>query len=65
MVAIGMAVRVVQVRVPGSQVDQVVTGSGDGEEEGRGGQAYTAKESGDQGGHSGTKRKRVRVEITL
>merc|ERR1719360_340354 len=54
MVAIGMAVRVVQVRVACSQVDQVDTGSGDGGEEGGSGQAYTAKEGGDQGGHSGT-----------
>merc|ERR1719360_337745 len=59
MVAIGMAVRVEKVRVPCSQVYQVVTGRGDRGEEGGGGQAYTAKEGGDQGGHSGTKRKRM------
>ncbi len=52
-----MAVRVVQVRVACSQVDQVVTGSGDGGEEGGSGQAYAAKEGGDQGGHSGTETK--------
>ena len=50
---ISMAVRVVQVRVPCGQVDKGVTGRGNWGEEGGGGQAHTAKDGGEQGGHRG------------